>query len=80
MEEKKISNQPLEIGDEELDQVAGGLPDKHSSEYFVNGNFSLPRACAQCGTVIMTPTGVQHSELFFCSETCYEEYQISSER
>lgn len=75
MEEEKKTDRSPQVGEGELDKVAGGIPDTMMLGWSVLGNEKEKVQCWQCRNwfiytrkIINTPFG------YFCSEKCYQEY------
>lgn len=75
IEEKKNVNQPPEIGEEELDQVAGGYPNRGRSQVTEDYSYSGPLlTCSVCGKPF-TPENVTQETNKFCP-TCAKLYRL----
>ena len=86
MDNEKNADQSRELGDEEMEQVAGGLPDYHRVEWAVYGSEKKTRRCSQCGKEFTNAPGLTwvydptYSQYYFCSGACYEEFLKQGER
>ena len=90
MENKKNANQTPEVGDEALDQVAGGMPLPDTAHHMAMGNFSYICKCWWCGREYSYAPGLNQNVpnnpwWHFCSaehKLAYEEanHMISHDR